>query len=77
LKQKLKNIEKSHFKVKNTEPGEKYLNLRQISNFCQGLPAWPSKFENYSLIGIHPTYHFHIAFVLKVKQICHCFVAKI
>jgi hypothetical protein len=57
--------------------GEKYLNLRQISNFCQGLPAWLSKFSNYSLIGIHPTYHFHIAFVLKVQQICRCFVVKI
>jgi hypothetical protein len=57
-------------------PGEKYLNLRQISNFCQDLPAWLSKFFNFSLIGIHPTYHFHIAIVLKVQQICRCFVAK-
>jgi hypothetical protein len=57
--------------------GEKYLNLRQISNFCQGIPAWLSKFSNYSLIGIHPTYHLHIAFVLKVQQIYRCFVAKI
>jgi hypothetical protein len=59
------------------QPGEKYFNLRQISNFCQGLPAWLSKFWNYSLIGIHLTYYFHIAFVLKVRQICRCFVAKI
>jgi hypothetical protein len=52
-------------------PGEKYF------NFCQGLPAWLHKFSNYSLISIHPTYHFHIAFVLKVQKICLCFVAKI
>jgi hypothetical protein len=32
------------FKIIILFPGEKYLNLRQISNFCQGLPAWLSKF---------------------------------
>jgi hypothetical protein len=35
---------------------EKYLNF---------FKAWLSKFSNYSLIGSHPTYHFHIAFVLR------------
>jgi hypothetical protein len=58
LKTSLVSVEEKVYIViplKQNLPGEKYLNLRQISNFCKGLPAWLSKFSNYSLIGIHPT----------------------
>jgi hypothetical protein len=42
-------------------PGEKYLNLRQISNFCQGLPAWLPKFSNYSYMPLPHSFCFKSA----------------
>jgi hypothetical protein len=34
------NVYKQFFSNNTWIPGEKYLNLRQISNIIQGLPAW-------------------------------------